>query len=234
MTATKDEGSVEGVIRLGPTPLLTAAQLAKIAPRCRVADAAELFGGAMRAARILTVRQRSSFLANVLHESDELRYQREVWGPTSVQLLYERDPTCAWPPTPRDDRNAKAFKLGNSEPGDGFKFRGAGPMQTTGRTNILGASLRLYGDDRLIAEPELLDDRLVGIRLATDFWRVGAGLNLTDYARKLGARDGCDCNDLAEVEHGEVALVRAAVNGGRNGLEHVARYYLAALAALSG
>src|SRR5690606_9785953 len=67
----------------------------------------------------ITTRVRmSAFLAQVGHESGGFVYTRELWGPTAAQARYEG----------RAD-------LGNVFPGDGFRFRGRGLIQITGRYN---------------------------------------------------------------------------------------------------
>ena len=68
---------------------------------------------------ISTPQRVAAFLAQIGEESGNLRWTREIWGPTGAQLGYEG----------RED-------LGNVQPGDGVNYRGAGYLMTTGRFNF--------------------------------------------------------------------------------------------------
>ena len=91
---------------------------------------------------------------------------------------------------------AKARELGNTQPGDGFRYRGNGMLQLTGRASHkrIGAMVGLD----LEAHPELLEDPAISFRVA---------------AQEFVAL-GC----LAPADADDVVAVTRRVNGGRNGL----------------
>lgn len=109
-----------------------------------------------------TKNELASFLAQVLHESGEFRWMREIWGPTSAQANYQG----------RKD-------LGNVIKGDGKKFMGRGPIQITGRSNYRWMSREIFGDDRLLDKPDLLTTPEYGIQSACIYWK-GRGLDAHD------------------------------------------------------
>ncbi|WP_455910845.1 glycoside hydrolase family 19 protein [Pseudomonas putida] len=99
----------------------------------------------------------AAFIAQVGHESGQLRYVREVWGPTAQQAGYEG----------RAD-------LGNTVKGDGSKYRGRGLIQITGRANYAACGEAMGLD--LIYEPELLELPQHAAMSAAWFWST-KGLN---------------------------------------------------------
>lgn len=109
-----------------------------------------------------TKNELASFLSQVLHESGEFKWMREIWGPTATQLRYEG----------RKD-------LGNVIKGDGKKFMGRGPIQITGRSNYRWISQEIFGDDRLLDKPDLLTTPEYGIQSACIYWE-GRGLDAHD------------------------------------------------------
>jgi predicted chitinase len=68
---------------------------------------------------------------------------------------------------------AKAIGLGNTAKGDGPKYKGRSPMQTTGKFNyeqVQKAIGKQLGID-VVANPELLADVAIGVEAACIFWR---------------------------------------------------------------
>lgn len=90
-------------------------------------------------------------------------------------------------------------QLGNMKAGDGWKYLGRSVKQVTGLANYLKCSLALFGDDRLVHMPELLEALPWSVEAAGWFWKSN---NLNAVA------------DLDKVDR--TTLV---VNGGSNGLD---------------
>lgn len=63
-----------------------------------------------------------------------------------------------------------ARSLGNTRPGDGWRYRGRGFIQLTGKANYASASKELFGDDRLVANPELASDPIIAANVALWYW----------------------------------------------------------------
>lgn len=184
---------------------LTQQQLITIMPNAR--SKAGIFLPALNAAMIEfginTPARQASFLAQLAHESGQLVYVRELWGPTPSQLRYERDATAAWPPRARTDRNQLPFDLGNSQAGDGSRYRGRGLIQITGRTNYAACGKALGLD--LLAQPALLEQTVNACRSAGWFWQ-SRGLN-------------------ALADAGDQVAVTRRINGGTNGLAERLAYF---------
>ncbi|MET0376400.1 MAG: glycoside hydrolase family 19 protein, partial [Rhizorhabdus sp.] len=106
-------------------------------------------------------------------------YMEEIWGPTAAQKGYEG----------RKD-------LGNTQQGDGYKYKGRGPLQCTGRANYRKYG-RLLGID-LETNPTLAAVPSIGLHIALEYWRTH---NLNALA---------DNDDVVGITH--------KVNGGENGL----------------
>jgi predicted chitinase len=179
--------------------MLTNDQLHTIMPRLPAAKSAELFPfltAAMTEFSIDAPARMAAFLAQLAHESAQLRFMEEIWGPTPAQQRYEPQTTLA-------------TKLGNTDAGDGKRFKGRGPIQITGRANYSRfgdlLSLNLIGDPDRAAAPE------VAFRIAALFW-AKKGLNeLADEGTDDAFRE-----------------ITRRINGGFNGLAERQQFYATA------
>ncbi len=111
----------------------------------------------------------------------------------------------------------KARELGNKDPGDGWRFRGGGFLQTTGRFNYRTLGERI-GED-LESRPELIEDPLVSLKAACAEWKRG-GLN--DYADQGSFRACCNGINYGNPKR----------KGDPIGFDHRLRYLKSALDAL--
>ena len=144
-------GPVSGGISLG--------QLKAIMPSLSDAKAQQYLpylNDAMVKGGINTPKRQAAFLAQLAHESGQLKYFEEL----ASGAAYEG----------RKD-------LGNIYPGDGVRYKGRGPIQLTGRANYAAAS-RALGID-LVNNPTRAADPDVGFRIAVWFWN---SRNLSAYA----------------------------------------------------
>jgi len=98
---------------------------------------------------INTPARLAAFLAQIGHESGGLQYTREI----AEGLAYEG----------RQD-------LGNTQPGDGPRFRGRGLLQVTGRSNYAAVSAALGVD--FVAKPGLLEQPTFAALSAAHWWHA--------------------------------------------------------------
>ena len=151
--------------------------------------------------QINTPKRLAAFLAQIGHESGALRHTAELWGPTPAQTRYEG----------RAD-------LGNTQPGDGSRFRGRGLIQTTGRFNYgavrdrLRAKLGACPDFE--ANPESLEEPKWAAWSAGDYW------------------DWKGLNALADAD--QFDQITRRINGGYNGQADRLARHRRALSALTG
>lgn len=133
------------------------------------------------------------FLAQIAHESGGFQYWFEL-GNTAYFQKYEG----------RHD-------LGNIVSGDGYRFRGRGLIQLTGRSNYASYGAKLSLD--LIGNPDLASTTEVAVELAVSFWNSHG---LSAYADK---------DDIQTITH--------RINGGLTGLAD-RQLYLTKLKSLFG
>jgi len=186
---------------------LTIAQLLKIAPLARLR--ASLFivplNEAMDEFDINTPARQNSFLAQVAHESTSFNRLVEGlnYGPAGLLDTFEKyftaEQAVEYARQPiRIANRVYANRMGNGDEksGDGWKYRGRGLIQTTGKDNYIAAMMAL--DIDCVVRPELLEIPENACRSAGLFWKTNG------------------CNQLADA--GDQRAVTRRVNGGYHGL----------------
>ncbi|NVZ18194.1 glycoside hydrolase family 19 protein [Pseudomonas costantinii] len=168
--------------------VITLPQLLQVMPGARLRAGTFLtsLNAAITRYGINSPKRFAAFLAQIGHESGQLRYVREL-GSDQYLSKYDTGPL--------------AGRLGNTPEadGDGQKYRGRGLIQITGRRNYLACSQALFGDDRLLQHPELLEQPQWACESAAWFWQSN-GLN-----------------ELADKD--QFTTITRRINGGINGLE---------------
>lgn len=144
---------------------LTEAELFRIYPDARATAGVFVMplNAAMAHWSIDTPRRVAAFLAQIGHESGQLRYVKELG---SAQYLA------------RYDTGNLAVRLGNTPEadGDGQRYCGRGLIQITGRNNYRACSMALFDDERLLARPQMLEEPQWATESAAWFWH-SRGLN---------------------------------------------------------
>lgn len=118
----------------------------------------------------------AAFLAQIGHESGQLKYVEEI----ASGRAYER-----------------RMDLGNSNPGDGVKYKGRGLIQITGKNNYIAVKMSLGID--CVDHPELLQTTENAVKTACWFWQKN-GLN-------------------ALADNLQFDKITRKINGGYNGAE---------------
>lgn len=192
--------------------MITTAQLSTIFPRCKnPAQWTQLLNDQLPGAGIISVDQVAHFLSQTGHESaqynileENLNYSAEglvknfskYFNPSNV-MSYARKPQAI-------ANRVYANRMGNGDEasGDGWKFRGRGLIQLTGKENHLKCSLYIFGDDRLVNDPAKLLLPDIALKSAIWFW----------ITKKLREK-----NNPLEITN--------IINGGTNGLEERVALY---------
>jgi putative chitinase len=172
----------------------------------------ELLGGHMESDPDVTdLRWAAYMLATVKHECANKWLPITEFGPKSYFDKYEAG-------TPIGQR------LGNTQPGDGWKYRGRGYVQITGRANYekMTRALALGPEENLVDDPDQALRPMVAYRIMSLGMRTGlfTGRKLGDYINERGcdyrhARQIINALDQAELIQGYAEtlerVVRAAI-----------------------
>lgn len=143
------------------------------------------------------------FVAQILQETqylerveENLNYSAQrlmaVW-PTRFPTLDAAQP-YAYNPVKLANK-VYGGRLGNDQPGDGWKYRGRSPLQVTGKSNY--AQLEALTGLPLVANPDLLVQSATGLRVSRLWWE----------------------HNIPDSLIGDPAMISRRVNGGDIGLK---------------
>ena len=203
--------------------MLTQEKLIQIFPNAATSpmDLSEIVSILNASPLLTTVDRMAGFLAQAAHESAQFKLVKENLNYSAEGLLrtfpkYFPTPELAakYARKPVDIANrVYANRMGNGPEitGEGFKFRGRGFFQITGKENYTACGKDLGLD--LLTTPEALERTKNATNSALWFWK---SRNLNRYA---------DANDIRGMTK--------AINGGYNGLDERTHYYLVAKKVLS-
>lgn len=166
---------------------------------------------AMDAGGITDPKSKAMLMANVDHESGGFTKSEENLNYSAKRLQevfpkYYKDAESAR----ADANNPEAIankvyggRMGNKDPGDGYKFRGRGALQLTGRAQYEEMGKKLGVD--LVNNPELAADPKYSAQIAVQHWKSS------------GADKAAQAGDMVKA--------RKLTNGGTNGLADVQKKY---------
>jgi putative chitinase len=124
------------------------------------------FSKAMHDANITTPDQQAAFLAQIAEETGGLRMVTErPWGLPRSQWNNEQAVRNYF-----NNKYANINGNGDVSSGDGYTYRGRGILQITGKSNYAAVSEKLYGDDRLLKNPDLLSQPDAACAAAAAYW----------------------------------------------------------------
>jgi putative chitinase len=149
------------------------------------------------------------FLAQACHETDHFKTLREY-------------------------ASGKAYEgrvdLGNTQPGDGVKFKGRGIFQTTGRGNYLQLGIKKGSRDLFINTPGLLEQPEYAVWSACEYWKTRGLNDVANHADGdiLKKKYKGNVIDVSPIE-----FISIAINGGYNGMDDRKKFYSVAKSVLT-
>jgi putative chitinase len=212
--------------------IITGAQFRTLFPRAQDPDTwAASMNEVFPVYKIDTPRRVACFLAQCGHESggwtvfeENLNYSAK--GLVGIFKKYFPNEEVAAPYARKPEKIANrvyANRMGNGpeESGDGWTFRGRGPIQLTGRNNYTAFAKDMFEDwENVVNNPDWVTaDRDFALMSAIWFWN------------KNGLNKFADAADTAESQ-AFITLTRR-INGGTIGLDCRQKHYREAMALLN-
>lgn len=166
---------------------------------------------------LTTPARQAAFLAQVAHESNGFKAVREnlnygLEGLRKTFPKYFPDDASAVPYVRQAEKIASrvyAGRMGNGNEAsrDGWRYRGRGLIQVTGRSNYHDCSFWLFGDSKLLLNPELLEQPRFACESAGWYWasrelnRLADAGDLQGITKKInGGLHGFDDHDRSDLD----------------------------------
>lgn len=170
----------------------------------------ELLTNVLPVYKVNTNLRLAHFFSQCCHESNDFKITEENLNYSAQGLLkifskYFKDETTArqYEKQPMKIANlVYANRMGNGDTnsGDGYKYRGRGIIQLTGKDNYKKFSQDVFNDNTVLDNPEMITiNKAIAVHSACWFWKKN---NLNDLADKN------DCLSITKK-----------INGGINGLQ---------------
>lgn len=150
----------------------------------------------------------SHFLAQTGHESSDFTRLVEILNYSQAGLLstfkkyFSQEQAKQYARKSEQIANrvyANRMGNGSEQSGDGYRYRGRGAIQITGRNRYRDCSEYLFNDNILLTNPEMLQEPKYAILSACWYW---------------------DINNLNKIADGNnIELLTRRINGGLNGIE---------------
>jgi putative chitinase len=189
---------------------ITSDQLAAIAGHATplMSDLAQWMNQTCPTYEIDTPHEFAHFLAQACHETDHFRTLKEY---ASGQAYEGR------------------ADLGNTQPGDGVRFKGRGIFQTTGRANYFQLGVKQGQSDLFVNSPELLEQPQYAVWSACEYWKTRSLNDIANHpdADVLKKKYRGNVIDVSPVE-----FISLTINGGYNGMDERKRFYALAQSVL--
>jgi putative chitinase len=200
-------------------------QLADMLPRNREIDSwFQAMCDVLPKFDINTPRRVAGFIAQCAHESNEFTLLQEnlnysADGLNRIFPRYFRDVSVESYARQPEKIASRVYggRMGNGpeSSGEGWKYRGRGPIQLTGKDNYTACSRDVYGDLRLVENPDLVtSDKRVALTTACWFWKKN--------------------NINALADQADIVAMTKRINGGVIGLDDRKKHYEHALTVLTG
>lgn len=175
-------------------------------------DAAEHLIAAAQRWQIDTPLRQAHWLAQLGHESrgfertvENLNYRAEALMKTFGSRFPDLPTALKYAHKPREIANkAYSNRIGNGDEksGDGWRYRGRGYLQNTGKDGYRAVSQGLFGDERLLDEPELLEEPQCAASAAGWFWKANNLNKWADADDVKAVSSLVNRGSLAKVAHG--------------------------------